>query len=590
MSINRRHFVVGTAAATAGVALAAEGCSSSSVMKAIAPIIPGMMGYTLNVEYATTNIGGYSLHTRTYNGATAGPTLTASPGSTLVVTINNQLPPNPPQPVPVGHAHSVPTYRSMDDLMMRRPSGRALATAPIDPMNNPNHFNTTNLHVHGIQTVPHLFNPVGTANPMAEMIAIEPGQQFTYSFPIPPDHPGGLFWYHPHHHGSTDVQVSGGMAGLIVVPGPIDQVPEIAAARQIFMVIQTLNVNPAASGAANAYEYEPVPYSSAANGYTGQTTYTMFTVNGQGVLWVNNNSLNNMNVAGTPLALPQFTMQPGEVVRLRLLQGTNNWYLPLVLPGMKCYLLANDGVNLPAPVPLTLDFTGTVTQFNLNAGINVLSTSSGNRIEMLIQAPTTPGTYTLSAAAQNGVGLTSAAFNLAQFVVTGTPVTMSIPATLPAPTRDAPIADSEVIIRRTIVFHQSTNQPAGFDTVLTGFYPYINDSLYDEMAINYSPLLGSAEEWTIINGTTCAHPFHIHVNSFQLMEINGVPQPQPNFWDTFTVPPAQAVYPNNVFDGLTPVGSIKIRIRFKEWTGKSVFHCHILNHEDTGMMNNILIG
>src|SRR5208283_276313 len=103
----------------------------------------------------------------------AGPMLEANPGGTLSVTVSNQLPPNPPQSVPdARHGISVPTYSGMENLMRRKPTGRRFVTAPVDPMNNPNDFNTTNLHVHGIQTVPHLYNPIGTSNPMAEMIAI----------------------------------------------------------------------------------------------------------------------------------------------------------------------------------------------------------------------------------------------------------------------------------------------------------------------------------------------------------------------------------------------------------------------------------
>jgi FtsP/CotA-like multicopper oxidase with cupredoxin domain len=421
------------------------------------------------------------------------------------------------------------------------------------------------------------------------MIAIEPGQRRTYNLPVPVDQPSGLYWYHPHHHGATDVQVSGGMAGLIVVRGPIDQVPEIAAAREIFMVVQSINVNPGTDG---VYEYEPVAYQPQSNpaAYSGETNFTMMTVNGQGVLWIDNTSANNMTVAGTQLALPQFQMQPGEVVRLRLLNGTNGWYLPLLLPGMNCHLIAFDGVNLAAPVAATFNFTGTVTQFNLSAdGTDVLSTAPGNRIEMLVQAPATPGVYTLAVAPQSGIEAGSAGFNLAQFVVTGAPVTMSIPATLPAPTRDPFIADSEITMRRTIVFHETVDQPAGFATLLTGFYPYVNDALFDESTINYNFTLGAAEEWTIVNQTSCGHPFHIHVNSYELTAINGVALAVPEIWDTFMIPPAQATQTGSQFDGYTPQGSITIRIRFKEWTGKSVFHCHILNHEDTGMMNNFLI-
>ena len=564
------------------------GCRSGS--SGGSSLIPGTSGYTLNVQYATNTIAGYTLKTRTYNGSTAGPILETRPGETLTVTVNNHLPPNPPATPPDARIHTVPRFANMDDMLRRKTSGTQQTSTPVDPMNNPNSFNTTNLHVHGVQTVPHLYNPVGTSNPGAAMIAIEPGQSFRYDFPIPADHPSGLYWYHPHHHGSTDVQVSGGMAGLIVVRGAIDEVPEIAAAREIFFVIQSLNVNPAGDG---TYNYEPVAYQSPAtnpNAYTGLPAYTMMTVNGQGVLWINNNSSNNQNVAGTPLTLPQFTMQPGEIVRIRMLNGTNGWYLPLLLPGMKCYLIGFDGVNLPAPVESDFSFNGTVTQLNLSSpSTNVLSTAPGNRIEMLVQAPQTPGTYKLSVAPQNGIEFGSAGFDLAEFVVSGTPVSMSIPASLPTPTRDYPlIAQSDIVAQRTIQFHESVTQPAGFNTILTGFWPYINDSLFNEMTINYSPQVDTAEEWTIVNQTTCGHPFHIHVNSYEVIEVNGVPVP-PTVWDTFMVPPAPVQYNGNQFDGYTPAGSIKIRVRFRQWTGKSVFHCHILPHEDTGMMNNILI-
>ena len=582
--MNRRRFVIGTAAiAGAGIAFSSDGCSGiGGGSGGGVPNIPGL-GYTLNVGYSTNTIGGYTMRTRTYNGLTYGPTLETTPGSTLTITVNNHLPPNPPQVVPQGHTHVVPKYASMEEMMMRKPSGKQIANGTVDPMNNPHSFNTTNLHVHGIQTIPHLYDPIGTSDPMSKMIAIEPGESRTYSFPIPADHPSGLFWYHPHHHGSTDVQVSGGMAGLLVVRGAIDQVPEIAAAREIFFVVQSLQVNgPNASG---VYSYDPVAYAPGTdpNAYDNVNN-AMITVNGQGVFWLNQNTS-----TGTQLAPPTFTMAPGEVVRLRMLNGTNDMHLPFVFPGMNCNLIAFDGVNFTAPIPTPLNFNGAITQFNLNANnTNVLSTAPGNRIEMLLQAPTTPGTYTLSVVAQSGIEATLPAFNLATFVVAGSPKPMALPTTLPQPTREYPlIADGELVNKRTLQFHQSITQPPGFAVLLTGFWPWINNALFDEMSVNYNLGLGTAEEWTIINQTSCGHPFHLHGNSFELIEINGVPVP-PSFWDTFMVPPAQAAS-GGALDGLTPAGSIKIRIRFKGWPGKTVFHCHILNHEDTGMMNNILL-
>lgn len=581
--MNRRRFVVGSAAAAAVAGAASlPGCRSSG------SLLPHGFGYALNVEYGTNTIAGKTFRTRTYNGVTAGPILETRPGQTLTITVNNKLPPNPPASVPASKTIRVPVKTDMDSMMRRKSLATREVTGQIDPMNNPNNFNTTNLHVHGIQTVPHLYNPIGTSNPMAEMIAIEPGASFTYNFPIPADHPSGLYWYHPHHHGSTDVQVAGGMAGLIVVRGAIDEVPEIASAREIVLVVQSLNVNKNGDG---TYGYEPIAYQPpASGGYNNGTDYTMMTVNGQGVLWIDNNA-NNQNVPGTTFPVPQFNMRPGEVVRIRMLNGTNAWYLPLLLRGMKCYLIGFDGVNLPAPVESDFSFTGTVTQMNVSSpSTNVLSTAPGNRIEMLVQAPSTPGTYALSVAPQSGIEMTSAGFALAQFVVSGDPVTMSIPSSLPLPSRDYPfISDSEIVAKRTIQFRETINAPQGFDTILTGFWAYINDGLFDEMKINYSPAVNTAEEWTIVNQTTCGHPFHIHVNSYEVIEVNGVAVP-PTVWDTFMVPPAQTEgFIPGQFDNYKPAGSIKIRIRFREWTGKSVFHCHILTHEDTGMMNNILI-
>jgi suppressor of ftsI len=579
--MNRRRFLIGAAAATgAGVSFVADGCSS--IIPRSAFIGPG---HVLNVGYTTSNISGYKMRTRTYNGATAGPLIEAFPGTTLSITVNNQLPPNPAQSVPQQHGLEVPLFEDTGRARKSKMIGKRMATAAVDPMNNPNHFNTTNLHVHGIQTTPHLYNPIGTSDPSAMMIAIEPGSAFTYNLPIPADHPSGLYWYHPHHHGSTDVQVSGGMAGLIAVRGAIDQVPEIAAAREVFFVVQSLQVNPGPNG---VYEYEPVPYALPQNGgYTGTTDYVMMTVNGEGVLWI---TQSGNTTEYTPLSVPSFQMRPGEVIRLRMLNGTNGTYLPIVLPGMEVYLIGTDGVNLPAPQKLTLDFTGQVTQFNINsAGTTALGTSPGNRVELLIKAPNTPGTYTMSSAAQNNIEVELPSIALANFVVSGEPVTMSIPASLPATPREAPIADSEIVNKRTITFHEAINQPAGFLTQLTGFWPWIDSAPFDEMTVDYNVKLGTAEEWTIVNGTMCGHPFHIHVNSFEVIAINGVPLSSPLTYDTFMVPPAQAPYSGNMVDGMTPPGTITIRIRFKEWTGKSVLHCHILNHEDIGMMKNIVI-
>lgn len=97
----------------------------------------------------------------------------------------------------------------------------------------------------------------------------------------------------------------------------------------------------------------------------------------------------------------------------------------------------------------------------------------------------------------------------------------------------------------------------------------INGSQFHTTKPLFVMKLGTTEEWTIKNVTGEDHPFHIHVNDFQVMSINGVPYESTGLVDTFKVPAH---------------GEIVIRQRFLDFVGKYVFHCHILAHEDAGMM------
>ena len=565
--LGRRRFIVGSAAAVGATAiLDLGGCGAGE-----SPTVPPAgRAYTLTVGYTITRFpGGYTLRTRTYNGKTVGPTLETAPGSTLRVRIVNSLPPNPPAVIPRG---TMRVARASGMASMHAATGETISVpaAGLNLMNNPHSFNTTNLHVHGIQTIPHLFEPLGTSNPSSMMIGIEPGKTFEYAFPIPADHPSGLFWYHPHHHGSTDVQISGGMAGLIVMRGPIDAVPEIAAAREILMAIQTVQVNPSTANP-GTYDYEPVAYQPpppAGDGYTLGPAFAFVTVNGRLV------SLNDGNTnTWTPSAPPSYALQPGEVVRLRILNGTNFLILPLTIPGFEVFVIGLDGINTPAPQPVERQAPlGTlVSAATMNDGANILL-SPGGRAELLVRAPREPGSHALAALATSDVSfMPFPQIVLANFLVAGTPARMGIPTTLPLPTREYPlIADNEIVRRRTLTFAE--NSPA--TDVLIGTDFWIDGKLYDEMRIDARARLGTAEEWTIVNTSSESHPFHIHVNSFQVVSIDDAPLAKPALVDTVLIPPN---------------GKVVFRSRFKEFAGKSVYHCHIIPHEDTGMMGNLLL-
>jgi FtsP/CotA-like multicopper oxidase with cupredoxin domain len=77
------------------------------------------------------------------------------------------------------------------------------------------------------------------------------------------------------------------------------------------------------------------------------------------------------------------------------------------------------------------------------------------------------------------------------------------------------------------------------------------------------------EEWTIRNTSGEQHPFHVHTNDFQVMSTNGRQNRALSPQDTVNLPVR---------------GEVTVRMKFTDFTGKTVFHCHILNHEDMGMM------
>lgn len=534
--ISRRDLLIGgvAAAATASV-LGIEGCGGAGTGGSINPNVTTV--FTLNPQYSTHTFGGKTLRTRTFDGTIPGPVWTIVPGQQMTINVNNLFPANAP----------------------------ATPGAGVDPMNNPHLFNTTNLHLHGLQVVPHIFDPVGTSDPSAMMVAIQPGSSFTYNFSVPIDQPPGLYWFHPHHHGSTDVEVSGGMAGLIIVRGAIDTVPEIAAARDVQLVFQTINVN-ASTSTPGTYDLEYSAYKPpTAGGYKPRSDYLFALVNGQLVNLIDFTTgpvcgASNCGVAN-PAPPPQLQMQPGEVLRMRILNGSNTLNLPLALPGFEAYAIAYDGVNLLVPQRLTTEQLLTM----------------GGRLELLLRAPTTPGTYTLLATADVTDQHPWPQFALMQINVSGTPVSMGIPSSLPTPTREYPlIADSELTGSRSVLFSNIFPSPSIlFGTALT-----VNGQVYNETSVPPQFVLpvGQAETWAITNNMQEGHPFHLHTNSFEVHSVTS---------STGTVNYSPPIICDSVW--VPPNGKVVMRVRYKQWRGKDVFHCHKLVHEDQGMMSNTLL-
>jgi FtsP/CotA-like multicopper oxidase with cupredoxin domain len=439
----------------------------------------GELQTELRVAYAYHDIGGYRLSMRSYEGGIPGPTLRAQPGDVLKIRLINDLVPN---------RDAVPANGDL-----------------------PHHFNTTNFHFHGGHV-----SPAGIADNVLR--SMEPGQSYEIEIAIPDDHPSGTYWYHPHHHGSADVQISSGMAGALIVEGDFADVPEIAAASERVLILSEVIFD--YLGTIENYDTvwpEAVPRFLAINGQRE----------------------------------PIIRMQPGEVQRWRIVQACHENNLRLALEGHALHALAYDGIPLSA------------VEEHDN-----LVVVPGQRADVLVKAGE-PGEYLLAAIA-NDQGYPSPTGPLARVIIEGEPLPMELPATLPAPPLE-PISDEEITGSRRLVF--STRNPefppaANFQE----FAFLIDGQLFDHNRIDQAITLGSVEEWTIVNDDEDDHVFHIHTSPFQIVAVNDE-VPAALLWrDT-------AIVPRN--------GSLTFRSRFLDFTGKTVLHCHMMNHEELGMMQLI---
>jgi FtsP/CotA-like multicopper oxidase with cupredoxin domain len=169
----------------------------------------------------------------------------------------------------------------------------------------------------------------------------------------------------------------------------------------------------------------------------------------------------------------------------------------------------------------------------------------------------------------------------------------------------ADINPADVVVRRDLHFRSigagNPNPPAPSQRGKTTPFPppshTINGKKFEDHIIDQSMLLGATEEWTLYNDTGgAAHPFHIHINPFQVIEIfnpavsaTPVKLPRPwVWWDDFAIPPAAP--PKGSPQGTPPVsGYVKFLSRFVDFTGMYVLHCHILGHEDRGMMQLVQV-
>lgn len=239
---------------------------------------------------------------------------------------------------------------------------------------------------------------------------------------------------------------------------------------------------------------------------------------------------------------PTLHIGAGETQLWRLANVGADIYYQLQLDGHRFHVLTTDGN--PA---WRVD------------GHDSLILPPGQRFDVLVQGGA-PGNHTLKTLQYDQQGDLYPEATLATVVVDGPPRT---PVPMPTKVVDTySLSGAPVDKSRKISFAKDQ---------ATGHF-LIDGKMYDEMRIDQQVKLGAVEEWTVQNDDKQQHPFHIHVNDFQVMSVNGAPYDAVSWQDTVNVPAN---------------GQVVVRIPFRDFTGKFVYHCHILNHADMGMMANV---
>jgi bilirubin oxidase len=389
---------------------------------------------------------------------------------------------------------------------------------------------TTTVHWHGLH-VPAKWDG-GPHTP------ILPSAIWSPSFTVL-DH-AGTYWYHPHLHMKTAEQAIKGAAGLIIVRDPIEAalaLPRRYGVDDFPIVVQS-------------QQYD-VNNQAMPRGMQDST------------LLVNGTMQAQLNV-------------PAQVIRLRILNASGERCFNFGFNGNKTfYQITSDGGLLPSSLALTRIRLGPgeraeiLVQLSSAIGQTLSLMSFGSELPMGVQGgptmPMPPGSPPMNSPLN---GIDFAILKLIVVPSTTNPIT-AIPSTL---TNDAPYSLSSVNAYRKIKF------TADSAMVMDGPF-YFNDSTFKEERIDYTIPLNSTEVWTLVNKTMVAHPFHLHDSQFYIIDRNGV------------VPAAEERGRKDVVLVL-PGDSVSFITRFEDYTDEMIpymFHCHILMHEDDGMMGQFIV-
>jgi FtsP/CotA-like multicopper oxidase with cupredoxin domain len=488
------------------------------------------------------------------------PTLRLSPGDELILNLKNDL---------TDSSHAVPAASQGHN------HDHTAAKKNSDPCQNTTmSLTSTNLHFHGltVSAVCHQDDVLKTS--------IQPGDApFQYKFRIPENEPPGLYWYHPHIHGFSKLQVLGGASGAMIIEGIERANKEVASLPERVLIIRDqdlLNPNSPPS------KSEPVVPKFLVD-HDGDSAN-----NGTGF----GKPAKDLSINFVPVPYPEYSpatiqMKPQERQFWRVLNASAITYLNLAVLYKKVPqqlgIVALDGVPLNANRT-----TGDFISWQTHLGV-----PPGGRVEFIVTGPPAgvqgllvTRTVDTGVGGENDPNRAIATITASEAAPEPRSKLASSPTPLPPPSEAwlgnvPPARVRKLYFSEKLLDPNDPNSATTFFLTVEGQTPTPFDPAKDVPDIIAKQ--GDVEDWIIENRSTELHAFHIHQLHFMLVAWNEVPVNEPFLRDTINVPyhkDADLQYP-----------SVRLRMDFRDpnTIGTFVYHCHLLEHEDGGMMGLIRV-
>ena len=523
----------------------------------------------------------------TSNGSAEAPTIRVRLGSELTITLRNDI-------TDPGAIDSVTGPGKLTVATDRVPPSPGFL--PVVPGMKHHATGTTNLHLHGFAVPP--------TKPQDDVLTVctDPAtgprrcgrRAFTYRFHVPNNMTEGLYWYHPHVHGEVQAQMLLGLTGAIVVEGPQDEARRAAGIdERVLIVRQTQDLDAGRTQTAAMTAALSVPSRHRVPGHSPPAT-AIDTVHE--LLCGANSGIDALSLNGTPVpvgeapdsALANFELPAGRKQLWRILNAATDAFLDLAIveengKPVPMEVVARDGSAVtddsgrPIPMAETLS-----SQFVPPSG----------RLEVLVSAPP-PGVKAYLVTHAVDTGCAGDRLPERRLAV----VTSAASIAEPAPLAQVPAAPRHTLFdglvarqtdRERVIAMAEYPRPGITDQVDFYIVERKSGAILKPYGMGSTPAItvraGTTEEWVIENWTNELHAFHIHQLHFRVLSIDGKAVTNPPLLDVVNVPYAEATGYHSKEGPVRP-GRVRIKLTFPEsLAGDIPFHCHLVDHEDNGMM------